>query len=122
MKPGSVRQLPPPRSQRSHWNENVIGCVPVHVPGVARSVSFTAGVPEIVGRDVFRGRDTAARTTSVAFDATVVAPSLFEAVTRARSRLPTSPFASTYADVVAPPMAAQSAPSDLPPDGGQRTH
>jgi hypothetical protein len=48
VKPESVTQFSPLPLQRSPWNENVFGCVPVHVPCDARSVSSTWGVPEIV--------------------------------------------------------------------------
>ena len=88
---------------------------------MAVSVEPTAGVPVIVGGAVFGG-PACAVTRSVAFDATVVAPSEFDAVTRTRSRKPTSAVATMYELVVAPPITAQSEPSSAPPDVGQRTH
>src|SRR5215216_1865396 len=55
-----LEQLPPVRLQRRHWYANVIGSVPVHLPGSAVSVEPTAGVPEIVGGSVFVGLTWAA--------------------------------------------------------------
>src|SRR4029450_4045146 len=55
VKPVSVTQFSPDVLQRSHWNVNWIGCVPVQVPCVARSVSSTCGGPLIVGGAGFRG-------------------------------------------------------------------
>ena len=43
-------------------------------------------------------------------------------VTRTRILRPWSAVARTYAWLVAPPIAAQSVPSGLPPEVGQRTH
>src|SRR5262249_50485698 len=75
------------------------------------------------GALVFCGRfDVALWIVTVALEAAVDDPSAFDAVTRTRSRLPTSAEARTYAEVVAPPMVAQLEPSPLPPEGGQRTH
>src|SRR3954447_1997810 len=58
--PLMFEQLPPVRLQRRHWYVNVIGSVPVHLPGSAVSVEPMAGVPEIVGGDVFVGLTWAA--------------------------------------------------------------
>jgi len=53
--PLMLEQLPPVRLHRRHWYANVIGSVPVHLPGSAVSVEPTVGVPEIVGGSVFVG-------------------------------------------------------------------
>jgi hypothetical protein len=111
---------PPLASQRDHAYANVMP-LPVHVPGFAVSVWPTTVDSTIVGGCVFGG-PACPLTTSVAFEATVAAPSAFDAVTRTRRREPTSPDATTYAVVEAPPMTAQSEPSGAPPDAGQRTH
>src|SRR5918994_5266436 len=79
-------QLPPVRSQRRHWYENVIGCCPVQAPVFAVRVWPTCGVPLMVGGAVSRGRAGAACTIAVAFDVAVADPSEFDAVTRTRSR------------------------------------
>ncbi len=101
----------------------VIGCWPFHDPGLTRIVWPWAGVPLSVGAWTFTGRPaSAARTTAVAFEATVFEPSAFDAVTRTRRRRSTSAVATTYFVVVAPPIAAQSAPEGSPPPRGQRTH
>src|SRR5262245_45482784 len=112
---------PPFDGQRTHWYANAVGPFR-HAPWEAVSVDPTRAVPAIAGSPVLRGRAAAAGTSAVGFDAAVAAPSPFEAVTRTRSRAPASAAATTYAEVVAPPMAAQSEPSGLPPDDGQRTH
>src|SRR5919201_3786329 len=54
--PLMFEQLPPVRSQRRHWYENVSGCCPVHVPLFAVSVAPTCGVPLMVGGAVLCGR------------------------------------------------------------------
>jgi len=121
--PASSTQLLPTGSQRTHWNENVIGWTPDHVPGSPWSVEPGLGVPVIDGAlAAFGGFPVAAVTVAVGFDATVAEPSALLAVTRTRRRFPTSAVPTTYADVVAPEIAAQSEPSGLPPEVGQRTH
>ncbi len=52
----------------------------------------TSGVPETTGIDVLTGGPTIA---AVGFDATVCEPSEFVAVTRTRSRNPTSALVTT---------------------------
>jgi hypothetical protein len=72
---------------------------------------------------VFLGRPVAALAiVAVAFEATVTEPSALDAVTRIRSRFPASADPITYDEVVAPEIDAQSDPSGLPPEVGQRTH
>ena len=61
-------------------------------------------------------------TAAVAFDAAVAEPSPLVAVTRTRRRRPTSALATTYLEVLAPPIVAQSDPSEAPPSAPQRTH
>ena len=116
-------QLLPAVSHRSQRKVNVIGCWPFHVPGVTWSVWPCAAVPDRVGACTLTGLPASgARTSAVAFEATVFEPSAFDAVTRTRSRWSTSAVATTYFVVVAPPIAAQSAPLGRPPPLGQRTH
>jgi hypothetical protein len=47
--PGISAQLFPFAAQRSHWNENVIGCSPIQVPRFAVSRLPTVEPPEIEG-------------------------------------------------------------------------
>src|SRR6188472_4366078 len=116
-------QLLPPVSQRSQRNVYVMGCWPFQVPGLACSVWPCAAVPDRVGACTLTGLPASgARTSPLAFEATVFEPSAFDAVTRTRSRWSTSAVATTYFVVVAPPIAAQSAPLGRPPPLGQRTH
>ena len=97
-------------------------------PG-GRSSSRAGGViwfgwitPLPAGQPVTTGGGAGAWTTAVAFDAAVADPSAFRAVTRTRSRRPTSAATSWYACTVAPPIAAQSVPCGFPPLAGHRTH
>jgi hypothetical protein len=60
--------------------------------------------------------------TAVAFDAETVEPPPFVAVTRTRSRVPTSSPCSVYDDPFALGITAQFEPSGLPPSVPQRTH
>jgi hypothetical protein len=110
---------PPALSQRSHRNENEIGCFPVHDPGFAVTTEPFVIVPLTVGVDVFTGTPT---TTAVGFDATVFEPSAFAAVTRTRSLKPTSARTSRYRRSVAREMIAQLPPSGCPPSAPHRTH
>src|SRR5262249_26222818 len=79
-------QLPPLESQRRHWYENVIGCVPDQVPGFAVSVSPCLATPAIVGGDVLRGF---AVTTAVGSEVATAEPTLFVALTVTRRVWPT---------------------------------
>ena len=58
----------------------------------------------------------------VALEAAVTLPAAFFAVTRTRSRCPTSAALSVYFGAVAPPMAGQFEPSGRPPSAPHRTH
>src|SRR5438477_1460623 len=88
---GVIEQSPPAWSQRRQRYENWIGLLPLQLPGSALSVWPSCGVPEIDGSFVFLGACSGAfLITSVAADCAVPAPSLFTAVTRTRSRWPTS--------------------------------
>jgi len=87
--PDIDEQLFPLRSQRRHWYLYVMGAVPDHVPGLAVSVSPMTGEPAIVGRLVLRGL-AEPWTFAVGFEAALVEPSEFVAVTRTRIRRPTS--------------------------------
>jgi hypothetical protein len=115
-----LTHAPPVASQRDQRYANVMP-VPVYVPGFAVSDSPTTAEPEIVGGAVFGG-PACTVTCAVAFDTATRWASGFVAVTRTRSRNPTSPAATTYVVLVAPSMVAQSDPSDAPPDGGHRSH
>src|SRR5262245_32499002 len=116
-------QLLPEPSQRSQSKLNVIGWRPFHVPGATWSVWPCAGVPLSVGATTLTGRPSSpCRIRGVAFDATVCDPSALVAVTRTRIRWSTSAVATTYFEVVAPPIEAQSEPSGRPPPRGQRSH
>src|SRR5215208_1593540 len=77
-----LEQLPPVRLQRRHWYANVIGSVPVHLPGSAVSVEPTAGVPEIVGGSVFVGLTWAA-AVPVSGPLTATAPNAASAASEA---------------------------------------
>ena len=66
-----------------------------HVPGSAVSASPTTVVPLIVGGAVFVGPAAWAVTACVAFETAAFVPSAFPAVTRIRSRKPTSPATTT---------------------------
>src|SRR5688572_20640643 len=92
-------------SHRCHWKANEVGA-PLHVPSSAVSSSPTRAVPEIVGRDVFRGAPPPV-TRAVASERALAAPSAFTAVTRTRIVWPTSSAASRYVRSVAPRTAAQ---------------
>jgi hypothetical protein len=85
--PEIVWQCPPELSQRCQLNPNAIGCVPLQLPTDPVSVlpTLTLG-PEIDGFAVFTGAPTAARTAAVTFDAMLVEPALFIAVTMERRR------------------------------------
>jgi hypothetical protein len=93
------------------------------VPGDTWSVAPWTALPLRVGAATFTGRPASGcRIRGVAFDAALAEPSPFVAVTRTRIRASTSAAATMYLEVVAPPMAAQSEPSGLPPSRGQRSH
>jgi hypothetical protein len=83
----------PVASHRDHAYAKVIP-VPVHVPGFDVNVCPTTREPTIVGGAVLGG-PAGPPTTSVAFEATVALPSLFDPVTRTRKRELTSPTATT---------------------------
>jgi hypothetical protein len=91
--PDSVTQFSPDVLQRSHWNVNWIGCVPVQVPVVERSVSSTWGVPLIVGGAVLRGATVvradppAGSSRAVARAAAAASTAVSEATGRARACL-----------------------------------
>jgi hypothetical protein len=95
-------------SHRCHWYENEVG-LPVHVPSFAVSDSPTCGVPEIVGRAVFRG-PSADVTTAVGSERADAAPSALTAVTRTRIVLPASAAVSRYVLRAARKMLRQSLP------------
>jgi hypothetical protein len=94
----------------------------VHCPVDAVRVEPARAVPEIDGWLVLAGRWSCAAISAVAFDAAVVLPLAFVAVTRTRSLEPTSLDETTYACVLAPLITAQSEPSGLPPELAHRTH
>src|SRR5262245_22789841 len=52
-------QAAPLPSQISHWYANVIGAVPLHVPGLAVSVFPAVLTPPVVGCAVFEGATVA---------------------------------------------------------------
>jgi hypothetical protein len=93
----------PPASQRRHWYANATGCVPLHRPASAVSVSPSRAVPQTVGSSIAVG-GTAATAKLVA------EPAAFVAVTRTASRAPTSSAVATYVREVAPAMSAQLVP------------
>ena len=115
-------QLPPLESHRRHAYVNVSGCWPTQVPLLAVSVCPTCGVPDTVGGAVFRGLAGAACTTAVAFEVALAEPSEFAAVTRTRSRCPTSACRTVYRLKVAPEIAVQPSPLPPLPLAGQRSH
>src|SRR5262245_11401071 len=88
--PTIAAQLPPTLSQRCHWIENVIGCLPAHVPTDAVSVCPTVGVPVIAGGAVLAGRAPTAAIARVAADVAFACPSVFLPWTRTRIAWPTS--------------------------------
>jgi hypothetical protein len=79
-------------SQRIQRKPNVIGWSPDQLPRLASRRLPGAGVPEMVGRDVFTGAPLVlcGWTTAVGFEAATVEPSAFDAVTRKRIRNPVS--------------------------------
>ena len=113
---------PPELGQRVHWYSYEVGD-PVQVPFEADNVDPTTGEPVIWGSAVFTGATRVASFTAVVgLDATVFAPSAFDAVTRTRSRLPTSCFSTRYVEAVCPEALTQSDASAAPPVLGQRIH
>ena len=68
----------------------MIGCVPVHVPGLAISGWPTCGVPETAGGEVYAGGALADCTTAVAAEKSLVLPAGLVAVTSMRRVVPTS--------------------------------
>jgi hypothetical protein len=110
--------LPPELGQRTHWYAKEVGLL-AQVPWLAVSLDPTTALPETTGSATLAGTEP---MSSVGFEAAVAVSPPFVAVTRTRRREPTSPFATTYAAVDAPPITAQSDPSLLPPEAGQRTH
>src|SRR4051812_7984694 len=63
--PSMSMQLPPVSSQRCHWYASSIGCVPVHLPKDAPSVSpSVGGAPESEGGTVFAGGSALAGGTA----------------------------------------------------------
>jgi hypothetical protein len=72
--------------QRTQAYEKPIGCRPTQLPGCTVIVASTNGCPVAIGMDVFTGGPT----TSAVGSTLVREPSLFVAVTRTRSRNPTS--------------------------------
>jgi hypothetical protein len=78
--------------QRSHRYENEIDWRPVQEPGSAVTSDPTTMLPVTNGLEVLLGGPT---TIAVGFEATVLDPSAFDAVTRARSRKSTSVRASS---------------------------
>jgi hypothetical protein len=97
-----------------------MGCVPDHVPGLAVCGWPSTGEPEIVGGVTLVGL-AAPRTSAVGFDAALSEPWAFVAVTRTRSRRPTSPLRTWYVLPSAPPMGGQFEPSGAPPPLGHRS-
>src|SRR3954451_22345529 len=89
-------QAAPLWSQRLHWKLYEIGCVPVHVPGVAVSVTPSRGSPAIVGLRMVAGGEPAAVTVGVGEETAVFLPPLFDAVTEILKRCPTSSSVSVY--------------------------
>jgi hypothetical protein len=90
-----------------------IGCVPVHVPGLAVKVCPSCAVPAIVGEDVFDGGVGGGCTTAVAAEVAVPVPLLFLAVTTTRIVEPTSRLVRTYVVAVAPASDEQPEPLAL---------
>jgi hypothetical protein len=95
-----------------------MGCLPIQVPGSAVTTDPVRNVPRNDGALVCTGGPT---TVPVGFEAAVAEPSAFVAVTRARSRNPTSAAVRVYLEPVAPEIAMQSLPSGCPPPDPQRT-
>src|SRR5579884_308026 len=93
-----------------------MGCVPVHDPGFAVSVSPSTGSPEMVGAAVCCGTASAA-TAAVAPEVAEAVPALFVAVTATRSVELRSASATVYCAAVAVGMSTQ-----LPPESSQRCH
>jgi hypothetical protein len=91
----------------------LIGAVPVHEPFVVERVEPTRGVPVTTGAEREAGPVPAACTTDVAFDVAELEPSLFDAVTRTRSRFPTSAPPAVYRMFVAPAIAPHPPPAEL---------
>jgi hypothetical protein len=80
----------PLASQRRHWYENVIGCVPLQVPFEALSVCPSCAVPVIVGGAVFDGGCGGGATAPVTDETAVADPRAFVAVTATAIPSPTS--------------------------------
>src|SRR5262249_45497887 len=108
-------QFAPFASQRSHWSVSVGNGLPIQMPVFTERFDPTAaGRPLIVGFVVFVG--LLLRMTSLGAESTgPPLPTVFDALTRTRSRRPSGrrpAWASTsrYVDCVAPVMFAQFRP------------
>ena len=91
--------------QRRHSYVNVSGVEPVHVPLVAKRTEPLVSVPDIDGRNVFKGATPA--STAVASETAVAVPKLFVAVTATRSREPRSAEVGVYVLAIAAAMSGQ---------------
>jgi hypothetical protein len=74
--------------QLIHWYVNVIGCGPLHVPGLPVNALPTRCTPEIVGACSFRGGawGVAADAATIPPDASVVSTDAINAVAASRRR------------------------------------
>ncbi len=112
-------QFVPVAGQRSHWYENAIGVVPVHVPLPARSVLPFASVPVYEGAVVDAGfvadspepESVGAWITPVGADWSATVPTAFFAVTATRILAPMSAPWTMYDDAVESGIATHAPPS-----------
>ena len=108
-----LEQLASCALQRTHTYENVIGCVPLHAPGLIASVDPTLRVPEIVGACSFRGTTWARLGSAKPPPATVsvVRIDAASAVIRSRARTEvafmSSPSVGAYMNVRGPKEVVQ---------------
>ncbi len=97
--PATSAQMAPVESQRRHWNEYVIGVVPLQPPDDAVNPAPTTAVPLIDGAEVFAGADPVGgggrgvgavvgrgATTAVSAEVFEADPNLLVAVTTTPSR------------------------------------
>src|SRR5947208_12641195 len=101
-------QASPLAPQTSHWYWNVIGCEPLHPPGVAVRVLPAETSPLIVGGETFRGASGDWPIRALGALVADAEPSALLAITCPRSVLPWSPVRIWYVCSVARAMSWQA--------------